>query len=1059
MKNFLISVLLVLCSSVAVVSQTFDFNVYNSSIGLPQNYIYSIEQDRNGFIWIATAEGVSRYDGVSFVNFSDKDSLADNFTRSIYISQTDGRVILGHNNGSFSIYKNNRFTKLIVDDALSPIRGITATPNGTLWAVEQNNGLLKIDNNDKVTIFFDRKKFGPLIYTAVQYIAPATLLVGTTDGLYEVKLNERDEPESMLPIDDTPLTVINSITQRLSSDDEFWVGTEDEGFFKYNSATGKAFYYSDDVSCVEQKLSTENVQMIREDNDGCLYIATWGRGVVKLYYNTSNDSFDYSQTFDQENGMVNNYAKDILIDRESNIWFATYGGGVVSLVNGYFMFYNFEEIGLKHTHAHTVLKCQTGLWAGIDMGLLHADPNCFTDHEYYDKAQGLPDDAVSSISYGNGTLWVGTASHGLYKKADNQMNFVPVRYTFSIPGLKINSIITDNDNVYIATQGGFFIYDIKTGGVESYNTENGLPHNSINFVHIDKQKQLWLGPKDSGITLFKRSSFEIHRLSDSPVNVSDMTQDAEGRYWLSTYSRGILCYSLDTVINYTVQDGLEKNYCYSIECDSRNRIWVAHQPGASCYDVDNEVFRKFGVSSQLNSGIHHFYKDDDDDIWFATSQGIVKYNPYSDRENQYPPLLNFVNIDISGQTYSADSRIVLPYRYNKRPYMLNIDFVGISFKDPDNVQYEYCLTRGIGVEDEWISLKNVGHKEFDYLSDGSYTFKVRGYNSDGVMSLSPLVLNFKIESPIWKKGWFYIMVAALFILFILFLINYRERRLKEQKKILETEVANQTVKLRRQKAEIEQKNRDITDSINYAKRIQKSILPPLVNLQSTFKESFIFFQPRDIVSGDFYWFNRNGDRAIICCADCTGHGVPGAFMSMIGTTILNDIFRLPEIDSPASLLERLDKEMKIMLHRNHDMDTNDGMDIAVVEINLSTRIIRVASAKRPVYLYVDKEFIEYKGNRRSIGDKSTNQDNNPFNNIVYKGHKGDLVYLFSDGYSDQFGGPNGKKLMTTGVKGLLANIVHIPVKEQGVMVANHFKDWRGEFDQIDDVLFMGVKIP
>ncbi len=198
---------------------------------------------------------------------------------------------------------------------------------------------------------------------------------------------------------------------------------------------------------------------------------------------------------------------------------------------------------------------------------------------------------------------------------------------------------------------------------------------------------------------------------------------------------------------------------------------------------------------------------------------------------------------------------------------------------------------------------------------------------------------------------------------------------------------------------------------------------------------------------------------MICCADCTGHGVPGAFMSMIGTTILNDIFKLPEVDSPAALLERLDKELKIMLHRNHDMDTNDGMDISVVEINLSTYRIRIASAKRPVYLFLDGQFVEYKGNRRSIGDKSTDQYNTPFNNIVYSGQKGDLVYLYSDGYSDQFGGPNGKKMMTTGVKGVLKNIVHLPMNEQGDFIANQFQQWKGRMEQIDDVIFMGVKLP
>lgn len=1060
--RYLILVFALLCVDIQLISsQTFDFNTYNSSIGLPQNYIYSVQQDYNGFIWIATAEGLSRYDGVTFVNFSERDSLAENFTRAIFVDRERQQILFGHNNGSLSLYDGRRFRRLMVSDASAPIRGICAGQNGSFWAVEQNNGLIRISADNKVTTFFDRKKFGRLIYTGIQSLSASQLLVGTVDGLYLVELSSAGEPQSMSFIDGAPLSAINCIVKRPFADDEYWIGTEDAGFFKYESTTKKISTYSEDTSCINHHLSDGNIQAIQEDRDGSLLLGTWGRGVIKLHYDPANDVFDYTQAFHQENGLANNYIKDILLDRENNFWFATYGGGVVSLVNECFSFYNFDEIGLKNNRALSVLKVKNDLWIGLENGLLRTDPHCFANHEYYDASLGLPSGAVTGMCYSsNGTLWVGTNNNGLFRKTDGQIRFQPVRYTNNLLGLKINGMASDEKNIYLATQDGFFVVDMQTGRSQVYSTENGLPHNCINFVFIDNQNQVWLGTKDSGITLFKQTSFEVHRLSQSPVNVSGMTMDADQRIWLSTFNRGVLCYTPDTLINLTVQEGLEKNYCYAIACDSRNRIWVAHQPGVSCYNINRKNMRRFGIASQLNAGFNQFYKDGNDDLWFASSKGVVRYSPNLDLENLYPPLLNFVNINISGQSYPSDEPIVLPYPYNKRPYLFSFDFVGISLKDPQQVSYEYCLTRaGSSGDEEWISLKNLGHKELDYLPDGSYTFKVRAYNGDGIQSVSPLELQFTIAAPFWKRGWFYLLGLAIAILLVYLIVKYREQKLRYQKQLLETEVANQTVVLRKQKAEIEQKNRDITDSINYAQRIQKSILPPLANLQGAFKESFIFFKPRDIVSGDFYWFNRTNNTVVICCADCTGHGVPGAFMSMIGTTILNDIFKLPEVDSPAALLERLDKELKIMLHRNHDMDTNDGMDISVVEINLSTYRIRIASAKRPVYLFLDGQFVEYKGNRRSIGDKSTDQYNTPFNNIVYSGQKGDLVYLYSDGYSDQFGGPNGKKMMTTGVKGVLKNIVHLPMNEQGDFIANQFQQWKGRMEQIDDVIFMGVKLP
>ncbi len=1063
MMRYLLFIFVLVCFDFQLsLAQTFNFNTYDSSIGLPQNYVYSVQQDYNGFIWIATAEGISRYDGVHFKNYSERDSLAENFARVIYVDQSQKQIVFGHNNGCLTVYDNKKFQRILIDDANAPIRGICSGTNGSIWAVEQNNGLISIGADNKVVTFFDRKKFGRQIYTAVQSLPSNKLLVGTADGLNIVELSGTGEPVSMIPVDGTPLSSVSCIVKRPFSDNEFWIGTEDSGFFRFDAGTSKVTSYQEDASCVNHKLNKSNIQSIREDRDGSLLLGTWGQGIVKLHYDPSADLFDYSQAFNLENGLVNNYIKDILLDRENNFWFATYGGGVVSLVNECFSFYNFEEIGLKNNQALSVLRVKNDLWIGLEKGLLRTDPNCFSNHEYYDQAFGLPEDATTGLSCSkDGTLWVGTNSHGLYKKNDGQLRFSPVRYTDKLLGLKINGMVTDEQNIYLATQDGFFVINQASGKSKMYTTENGLPHNCINFVFIDSKNQIWLGPKDSGITLFKETSFEVHRLSQSPINVSGMAVDADHRIWLSTFSRGVICYTADTLINYTVQEGLEKNYCYDIAGDSHNRIWVAHQPGISCVNISRDNIRRYGINSQLSAGFNKFCTDEMGDLWFACSQGVVRYSPQLDVENLYPPMLNFTNISISGKSYSDHDQIVLPYPYNERPYIFSFDFVGISLKDPALVSYEYCLSRSHSSQDEeeWISLKNTGTKELDFLPDGDYTFKVRAYNGDGVQSVAPLELQFSIESPFWKHGWFYCVIIVFVVLLLISIVKYRERNLRHQKQLLETEVANQTVELRNQKAVIEQKNRDITDSINYAQRIQNSILPPLANLQGTFKESFIFFKPRDIVSGDFYWFNRSNNNVVICCADCTGHGVPGAFMSMIGTTILNDIFKLPEVDSPAALLERLDKELKIMLHRNNDIETNDGMDISVVEINLSTYRIRIASAKRPVYLFLNGQFVEYKGNRRSIGDKSTDQYSTPFNNIVYSGQKGDLVYLYSDGYPDQFGGSNGKKLMTTGVKSILNTMWQLPMTEQKEVIANKFAQWKGKVEQIDDVIFMGVRLP
>jgi serine phosphatase RsbU (regulator of sigma subunit) len=262
----------------------------------------------------------------------------------------------------------------------------------------------------------------------------------------------------------------------------------------------------------------------------------------------------------------------------------------------------------------------------------------------------------------------------------------------------------------------------------------------------------------------------------------------------------------------------------------------------------------------------------------------------------------------------------------------------------------------------------------------------------------------------------------------------------------------------KQKDKIELQNIEITDSINYAKRIQTSILPDFSRLNETFRESFILFRPRDIVSGDFYWFDNVGDdKFILVCADSTGHGVPGAFMSMIGSTLLQDIVNSKKISKPSEILKMLDKQIFSTLNQNAELGvSNDGMDMVVCEFSISKRHVRFASAMRPVILVIDGESLYIKGSRSSVGGESVNEKF--FDDQEYYLNEGDTIYLFSDGMPDQFGGKDGKKLKIARLKKLIESISKMPMEEQKAEMTKFYFEWKGKFDQVDDVLLMGVKV-
>jgi serine phosphatase RsbU (regulator of sigma subunit) len=284
----------------------------------------------------------------------------------------------------------------------------------------------------------------------------------------------------------------------------------------------------------------------------------------------------------------------------------------------------------------------------------------------------------------------------------------------------------------------------------------------------------------------------------------------------------------------------------------------------------------------------------------------------------------------------------------------------------------------------------------------------------------------------------------------------KQKILEEQKGTLEIQVAERTHEISEQKKLIEEKNKDITDSISYAKRIQEAILPEQDLLSKLFPDSFILFKPKDIVSGDFYWFTELGSKKILVAADCTGHGVPGALMSMIGCNILNKLILEQKITQPDEILNHLHEEIRATLNqRDKNTDTRDGMDVAI--ICFEGNIMQFSGAQRPLYLLKNGVLEEIKANKYPVGGIQT-EEKRVFTNHILPLQKNEVVYLSSDGFADQFGGEHGKKLMTKHFKELLLKISNDGMKEQRAQLDRAIEKWKGNREQVDDILVIGVRI-
>ena len=296
-------------------------------------------------------------------------------------------------------------------------------------------------------------------------------------------------------------------------------------------------------------------------------------------------------------------------------------------------------------------------------------------------------------------------------------------------------------------------------------------------------------------------------------------------------------------------------------------------------------------------------------------------------------------------------------------------------------------------------------------------------------------------------------IMALGVILIVAFFLYRA-----VKKILRKE-ERMRQELMQQKQIIEIKNKDITDSINYAKKIQDAILPTAEQVDAGFKDYFVMFKPRDIVSGDFYWYHRfeNGEQ-VVAAADCTGHGIPGALMSVIGSSLLNEIVKQRGVKDPAEILNQLDEGVNLALgNRSKSTEQRDGMDISICYINTEKDTLQFAGAFRPLIKISGGEMEEFKSDKFPIGGGDL-YEKKPFSHHTIPVKEGDCFYMFSDGMPDQFGGPNGKKLMTKKFKELISQNTTLPFKEQCQALEIFFEKWKGDKEQVDDILVVGFTL-
>lgn len=1043
------------------------FTHFTEKEGLASNFVWSILQDKKGNFWFGThGNGVSKYDGKCFTNYTRKEGLQSNFIWSILQDKT-GNLWFGTYDGGVSCYDGKSFTNFTEKEGLAnnTVRTILQDVKGSFW-FGTDEGVSCYDGKSFVS-FTEKEGLPNNRVISILQDKAENIWLGTEGGgvsCYDGKsFTHFTQKEGLTN------NIVTSILQ--DETEKLWFSTA-EGISCYD---GKSFTRFTE----NEGLPNNDFYCILQDNSGALWFGSRGGG-ISLY-----DGKRFTH-FTEKNGLSNDFIMSVFQDHNGNLWFGTDGSGVLRFDGKSFTNFTQKE-GLSDNYIMSVFQDNSGVfWFGTRTGgVCRYDGRFFTS---YTEKDGLADNTVLSILQDKvGNLWFGTYNGGVSRYDGKTFtNFTQKE------GLASNAIMTivqdKTEKIWFGTSGGGVSrYDGKS--FTNYTEKDGLANNTVLSILQDKAGNLWFGTIGAGVSRYNGKSFISFTENEGLVNnaVLSLMEDKQGNIWFGTrmgLSKSIpsKLANLDSInVGYEpIEEGLFYNYNYNdgflgLNCrrnsvveDRTGKIWwgtdvlTCYAPKGDITDTKAPIveiksvklfgeeiaWTKLGAISTDSTGTEIITGKSKDTV---LGNGVVLHDLEYDGIEKW----NFLPQHLS-----------LPYNNNN----LSFTFIGVHLQSRNHVKYMFKLE---GLDDSWSVISNYNEASYGNLPTGDYTFKVKAMNQSGVWS-TPKEFHFTIRPPWWKAWWFRVIAALLFIGSILYYVKWRERTLKLRQKELEIKINQATVVIRNQKEEaekqkdvveeqkkiIEQKNEKITDSISYAKHIQDSLLISEAEIKKHLPELFIFYQPKDIVSGDFYWFSNVDNKLVIAVADCTGHGVPGAFLCMIGQILLSEIINDFRITNPGIILDELHLRIKKSLQQKLSTDSiQDGMDISVCVIDKSGRKIEFAGAHNNLYVITESGLEIIKGDSQTIGGRELRKEaeKTKFKTHSIEMGKVESVYILSDGYPDQFGGPERKKFGQLQFKEMISKIAFTEIKKQQEIVRETFENWKGQGVQTDDVLVIGFK--
>jgi serine phosphatase RsbU (regulator of sigma subunit) len=873
-------------------------------------------------------------------------------------------------------------------------------------------------------------------------------------------------------------------------DHQFLVATRDSGLYFYSPhlADTSVIIPFDNALNAELKQAKPYGTTRLETNQ--IAINTLQDGVFIL-----SEDLELNVHLSRAEGLQNETVIGLFEDRNGHLWLGTDNGiSFVALNNAL----SYAQEGDRYNGAMQAITTHQGdLYLSTIQGVYRfADVAAPTTNAGFERVQGIPGQCFDFLSI-DGDLLV--ASPNIY----------------TVNGLSSEPLLEFQSRVFCEVKQDPITPTVLVGGADGLvliQKENGRWNEWFRIEDLPDEVQditqeykvfnagqdslyFWISTWSKGTLLLSfDKSLEGYNLRSMADSAQAMPHGQVTHFQLNntTYfatAGGTHVYDADS--NKFVRDYLffpdGNEFIFKVQEDEKGEIWASNgsqiyhfieQNGR--YNIDTVPFMSVDIGA-----ITALYKDLDGNLWVGGDNALINYRQELAKNNSFEEYNCLIRRVIQGadslmfggefsenglpvSTQTALGRPMLVYGQNS----LSFEFSTTYYEHRDKIKFAHQL---VGYEEDFSAWTSESKAVYTNLPEGDYTFRVKATNVYTVES-NVAEYSFTVLPPWYRTWWAYALYVFAAATVFLIGIKINARRLTREKANLEEQVLQRTLELDEknqalqeineeillQKALVEEKNRDITDSILYAEKMQQAILTGDDYLKSILPEHFLFYQPKSILSGDFYWAyglkNEAGetDRVIYATVDCTGHGVPGALMSMIGSALLNEIvieMRQTEVDKV--LNELRSQIIKAFSQTGAVGESQDGMDMAICMWDKTRNVMEFAGAKNQLYHVRNGTLTEYKGDSQPIGYYP---ELRPFKKQIIDLEEGDTVYTFSDGFVDQFGGQNEKKFLSANFRKLLISVADLGVKEQKVKIVEAFNAWKGDIEQVDDVCVIGVRI-